>query len=325
MAYFSVRYDLRCPPEADASRGELYRAALEQAAYADASGLDAVVLSEHHGVADGYLPSPLTMAAAVAARTDRIAITVAALLVPLHDPIRLAEDTAVLDHLGGGRMSYVAGLGYRREEYDQLGVDWSRRGAIMESHLRTLLRAWTGEPFDHDGRRVRVTPSPATDPHPMLLYGGGSPAAARRAARFGLGFFPQHADQDLARLYHEECDRHGHDGFVISPPSETGTFVCAEDPDRFWAEHGDRLLYEARSYASWQGDAGSAVLDTSATVDDMRESAVYRVCTPDELAAHVRDTGEPVTLHPLIGGLDPAVGWRSLELVAEEVIPAVRR
>lgn len=327
MAVFVVRYDLRRPSFAETPMDELYRVALEQAGYADEHGLDAVVLSEHHGVDDGYLPSPITLAAAVAARTRRIPITIAALIVPLYDPLRLAEDIAVLDHISGGRVSYVAGLGYRPEEYEQLGVDWSRRGEIMEEHLTTLLRAWTGEPFEHAGRRVRVTPRPLSDPHPLLMYGGGSTAAARRAARFGLGFFPQHADPELADVYRDELDRHGHDGgFVMTPPDRTGTYLCADDPDRFWAEHGEHLLHEARSYTSWQQGSRSAVLDTSRTVEEMREAGIYRVCTPDELVAEVRAAGDgaTVTSHPLIGGLPPEVGWRNLELLAEQVMPAVR-
>src|SRR5205809_2550584 len=99
MTTFAARYDLRRPAFASTPRDELYRAALEQAAYCDAHGFDTLALSEHHGVDDGYLPSPLVVAAAFAMRTSRIPIVIAALLAPLYDPLRLAEDTAVLDHL----------------------------------------------------------------------------------------------------------------------------------------------------------------------------------------------------------------------------------
>ena len=84
-------------------------------------GSDLVVLSDNHGTDDGFCPSPLVVAAAMAGRTSSIGINVAALLVPLHDPLRLAEDIAVLDLLCGGRVSIVAGLGYRPEEYEMLG------------------------------------------------------------------------------------------------------------------------------------------------------------------------------------------------------------
>src|SRR5690606_11944866 len=104
---FLPRWDLRCPDFTGWSRADLYRVALEQIAFVDQHGFDAAVLSEHHGVDDGYLPSPLAMAAAVAARTERVGIIIAALLVPLHDPVRLAEDLATVQVLSGGRLSAV--------------------------------------------------------------------------------------------------------------------------------------------------------------------------------------------------------------------------
>ena len=96
MPMVAVRYDLRRPSFA-ASHPDLYRTALDQCVWADEVGLDTVVLSEHHGTDDGYLPSPLVFAAAVAGRTERIGITIAALLVPLHDPLAMAEDLAGKD------------------------------------------------------------------------------------------------------------------------------------------------------------------------------------------------------------------------------------
>src|SRR5437764_10452970 len=164
MIRFVARYDLRRPPFASTPRDALCAAALDQAAYCDAHGFDTLVLSEHHGVADGYLPSPLVAAAAMAARTSRIRITIAALLVPLHDPLRLAEDTAVLDHLSGGRVGYVFGLGYRPEEYAMFDRAWKGRGQAIERAIEALLQAWTGEPFQYQGRTVRVTPPPSTTP-----------------------------------------------------------------------------------------------------------------------------------------------------------------
>lgn len=325
--HVALRYDLRCPDGlATVPREQLYRTFLDQARYADAHGVDSLVLSEHHDVDDGYLPSPIPLAAATAACTERIPVIVAALLVPLYDPVRLAEDLAVTDLLSGGRVSYVCGLGYRPEEYQHAGVDWAARGQRMEEHLRVLRRAWTGEPFEHAGRTVRVRPRPATAGGVPLLYGGGSPAAARRAARMGMLLYPQHADPELARIYHQERERVGNGrGYVIEPPSRTGTYTVAEDPDRFWAQHGRHLLYEATAYARWQSGQPSAVLDTSTTIEQMRAAGVYRVLTPDEMVAEVRSgAADVLTFHPLIGGLDPSVSWECLRLLVEDVLPRVR-
>src|SRR5207249_1422285 len=128
MTMIGLRYDLRVPSFCSVTHAELYAACLEQCAWADRLGLDFVVLSEHHGVDDGYLPAPLTLAAAIAGRTKSIRINVAAVLVPLHDPVRLAEQLAVLDLASGSRVGLIAGLGYRREEFVMAGVDRAERG-----------------------------------------------------------------------------------------------------------------------------------------------------------------------------------------------------
>ena len=98
------------------------------------------ILCEHHGMSDGYLPSPLILAGAMSARTTTLPIMVAAVVLPLYHPVRLAEDMVVIDILSRGRVSYVAAIGYRPEEYEMLGVDFHRRGAIAEEKLGVLLR-----------------------------------------------------------------------------------------------------------------------------------------------------------------------------------------
>src|SRR4051795_10807116 len=238
MAAFVSRFDFRAPGADRRARQELYSRAMDQAAYLDEHGHDALLVSEHHASDDGYLPSPLVVAAALVARTRTVPITVSALLVNFYQPVKLAEDVAVLDHLSAGRVSYTIGLGYRPEEYALFGRDWESRGADIEARIELLLALWRGEKADHDGRRVRLAPLPFSDPHPFLFYGGGSRAAARRAARLGLGFQPNVADKTLRDLYNEEHGSHGREpGFVLLPPPGPGTVFCADDPDRFWAEY----------------------------------------------------------------------------------------
>jgi alkanesulfonate monooxygenase SsuD/methylene tetrahydromethanopterin reductase-like flavin-dependent oxidoreductase (luciferase family) len=326
MAMFVARYDLRCPEISPASRHELYRTALDQAAWCEAHGFGALVLSEHHAVDDGYLPSPIVMASAFAARTSTIPITISALLAPLYDPLRLAEDIAVLDHASGGRVSYVMGLGYREEEYEMMARPWQGRGQLVEDVLTTLLTAWKGEPFEHGGRTVRVTPTPLSQPHPFIFYGGGTKVAARRAARLGLSFSPMVTDPSIQQAYLDACEAEGRPpGMVLAPPAGPGTVFCAEDPDAFWEQAGPHLLYEAREYHSWQKGVTSAVHDASETVEEMRAAGVYVVWTPDELVERAR-SGElaAVTTHPLCGGMPPDLSWQSLRLLGETVIPALR-
>ncbi|WP_141014432.1 LLM class flavin-dependent oxidoreductase [Nocardioides sambongensis] len=326
MVHTAVRYDFRAPGATPAQRQEIYARALQQATYVDRHGHDALMLSEHHASDDGYLPSPLVVAGAMVAATSRIPITVSALLVNFYEPLRLAEDIAVLDHLSGGRVGYTFGLGYRPEEYAMYGRDWSSRGRDVEDRIATLLRAWTGEEFEHEGRRVRVLPTPYSQPHPFLLYGGGSAAAARRAARLGLNFQPQHGDPALKETYQSACRAAGREpGLVLRAPSSGPAYVfCADDPDAFWERYGAHLLADALAYQEWHGEAASYVVDTSRTVEEMRAAGTYLVATAEEVVQRCR-SGEIrlITSHPACGGLPAEPSWESLRLISETVLPAV--
>jgi alkanesulfonate monooxygenase SsuD/methylene tetrahydromethanopterin reductase-like flavin-dependent oxidoreductase (luciferase family) len=151
--------------------------------WADANGFDECMLSEHHGTEDGYLPSPLVYAAAVAGRTENMRIRISALVLPLHDPLRVAEDAAVLDHLSTGRFDLVVVAGFRGPEFDQFARSLKTRGKALEEGVEVLRKAWTGEAFDYQGRTVRVTPRPWQTQGPAILLGGASATAAKRAAR----------------------------------------------------------------------------------------------------------------------------------------------
>jgi alkanesulfonate monooxygenase SsuD/methylene tetrahydromethanopterin reductase-like flavin-dependent oxidoreductase (luciferase family) len=324
---FLLRFDMRMSDEhVDATA--LYGAALEMAAWAEREGALMTVVSEHHGSDDGYLPSPLILASAMAARTTTLGIQVAALVVPLHDPIRLAEDMAVLDVLSGGRVSYVCAVGYRAEEYAMFDRSLKGRGKRMEQSIETLRRAWTGEPFEYEGRPVRVTPRPVTPGGPALLMGGNSAVTVRRAARFGMSYISQGSgDPALAQIYQEECERVGNPpGMCIIPqPGMVTSAFVAEDPDRAWSQLGPYLLHDARMYASWLGDDNPSITKSkTGSVDGLRaEQGAYRIFTPDEAIASAREFGM-LQLQPLCGGIPPELAWKSLELLGSKVLPALR-
>lgn len=326
MATYVLRYDLRAPAWGPATHAELYAACLEQCAWADDKGFSMAVISEHHGVAeDGYMSSPLVVAAAIAGRTRALPISIQALLVPLHDPLRLAEDLAALDLMSGGRSSFTAGLGYRDEEFEMFGVDRRRRAPILEETVEVLRRAWTGEPFEHRGRTVRVTPRPLSQPHPLMFIGGSVPVSARRAARMRLPFWAAVGDPLLAEVYRAECAAVGYgEGFAVIPEGVAGFVHVTEDPERAWADIAPHALHEARSYASWQhADQRSQVHVEADDLDALKASGVYRVVTPDECVELARGMGPmgALVLHPLMGGMSPELGWASLELFAAKVAP----
>jgi alkanesulfonate monooxygenase SsuD/methylene tetrahydromethanopterin reductase-like flavin-dependent oxidoreductase (luciferase family) len=317
-----LRFDLRVPPFARTAHAEQYAACLDMCEWADAKGFDVVAISEHHGVEDGYISSPVTLAAAIAARTKRLAINIAAVLVPLHDPIRLAEQLATAALVAGGRLSFVAGLGYRHEEFEMAGVDRGARGRLFDEYVGVLRQAWTGEPFTWRGRVVRVTPAPA--PPPPVLVGGSTPKAARRAARLGCGFFPALGDPELARVYREACAAEGFDGGFVVLPGGPGFVHVTRDPEGDWRRIAPHALYDARTYRDWQTPGQrSAVHVDAASEEDVRRSGVYRVVTPEECVAIAEQHGR-VILHPLMGGIDPEFAWASLRLFADEVLPRIR-
>lgn len=331
MVFVVTRFDFRAPGAGPEQRRDRYRAALDMARYAEESGHDAVNLSEHHSSEDGYLPSPLIAASAVAAVTSRIPITVWALIAPLYDPVRLAEDISVLDHIAAGRVSYTFGLGYRPLEYALHSKEWKNRGARLGAQLETMLAAWRGDPVGDDpsdgSPRGSATPRPFSDPHPLVFLGGGG-AAARRAGRLGMHYQPQLDDPALTELYRAECRAHGHEpGFVVAPIPGPATVFCAEDPDGFWDRYGHHLLADAEAYRAWQTGPGrsSFVHSDARSTEDLRAEGVYLVATPEELVGRVRG-GELglIANHPLCGGIPIEAGWESLRLLGEEVLPAVR-
>jgi alkanesulfonate monooxygenase SsuD/methylene tetrahydromethanopterin reductase-like flavin-dependent oxidoreductase (luciferase family) len=326
MAMTVLRFDMRAPSFSPAAPSELYAAALDMCAFADESAFTTIGLSEHHASPDGFLPSPLVMAGLVAGRTRRIGISIGALLVPLYDPVRVAEDLAVLDLASGGRVSVIAGIGYRPEEYAAFGKSFEDRGRLFDECLEMILTGLREGRVERGGASIPVTPRAATRPNPLVMVGGSTAAAARRAARLGLPFAPPIADPALFALYEEECRRHGVRGFVVSPGEPSGTFV-SEDPEATWKEIGPFVLHDALTYDGWQRPGQRAYAHARGrTVDELRAEGKYRVLTPEDCLAYAEEAeekGERAAFHfpPLVGGTPPEVGWKSLRLFVEKVMP----
>lgn len=318
-----LRFDMRYPTNSATPVDAFYAAAIDMSHWADQHDFNAIGFSEHHNTDDGYLPSPLAMAAAVSSVTERAMLAVSALLIPLHDPLRLAEDIAVVDILSRGRLVVTAGLGYRPQEYAAMGKSWDERGRLLDEGLSTLLAAWRAEPFEFNGSTVQVLPKPYSQPHPLLCVGGNSRAAARRAARFGLPFSPAIDDPALAEYYYSEAEKLGFKSpYVVFPQYPSTTFI-AEDPERAWHTLGPYMLYDALAYGNWRHPSRRAYAESLATdCESLKAEGKYRILTPDEAIVVARETG---SLHfaPLVGGTPPELGWESLELLAAKVLPAL--
>ena len=323
MRSIVLRFDMRSAPFCPDPGAGRYRACVEMAAMADRLPVDVIGLSEHHVSPDGYLSSPLILASQIAGRTKRVMISVSALLVPLHDPLRLAEDIAVLDLLSQGRFNATAGLGYRELEYRALGADWERRGQVFDEKLETILAAWRGEPFQYRNQQLQLNPVPERPAYQLLCIGGNSLVAARRAARLGLVFSPAIDDPALADCYYSACAARGFKrGFVVMP-REPATVILADEPERAWQTLGPYLLFDAEAYGEWRHPNRRAYAESFAgSLEELRAEGKYRILTPAQALQQLEHTAS-LHLAPLCGGIPLEAAWRCMQLFAEEVVPAL--
>src|SRR5690242_5994502 len=166
---------------------------IAEAQLAEASGFDSCFFGEHHQDRDGFLPSPLIVATAVAARTTRLRVGTSVILLPLHHPVRVAEDVITLDLVSKGRVILGVGIGYQPSDFGAFSVDFEDRAGRFEESIEILRLAWAGEPFSFRGKHysledVQVLPRPYQKDGPPLWIGASIDAAARRAGRIADGF-----------------------------------------------------------------------------------------------------------------------------------------
>ncbi|MGH2850416.1 MAG: LLM class flavin-dependent oxidoreductase [Solirubrobacteraceae bacterium] len=177
----------------------VYDAALAQVVEAERQGYEWVNLTEHHVAADGYLPAVMPLLAAFAAVTSTIRLSTGMLILTLHNPIRIAEEAAVVDILSHGRLTLGVAAGYREIEFQAMEVDYATRGRRFVESIELLERAWTGEPFSYEGEIFKVSeivvrPRPIQRPGIPLWLGGTTPVALRRAVRHRSPCFPGATD-----------------------------------------------------------------------------------------------------------------------------------
>ena len=190
-----VSYDFRNPPDSGFSDQHLYTEVLEQVKWLDDIGADLVWFTEHHFVDDGYLPSWVPVAAAMASVTKHVRFGTDICLMPFNHPIRLAEDLAVLDNLSGGRVDLGIGMGYAPHEFKGFGLPVARRVSLMDEGIEVLQRCFTGERFSYSGKRYQFEDVKITQ---VMFRKGGHHfdrrhvrAGALRAARYNTNFLPQ--------------------------------------------------------------------------------------------------------------------------------------
>ena len=321
--FFGLRFDFRNPALAQTSTADRYDAALAMAEWADRLGCVSIAVSEHHGSPDGYLPSPLPMLAAMAARTSTVRFMVAALIAPFYDTLRLAEDLIVLDNLSRGRVDLIVANGYVHEEFEMLGVPREERVQRVIETVDALRGAFSGAPFEYRGRTVHLTPAPFRAGGPSISLGGSTEKAARRAARIADGFVP--SDPSVWEYYRDEVMGLGRPDPGPCLTGDTTVVAFAEDAEDGWARMAPFFLHEMNAYGTWQAQDGLPNPYRSvADVEELRTTGRYRVVTPSEFVAE--QSGNPfpfAMLHPMCGGMPPELAWSSLRLFEEQVLSAL--
>jgi probable F420-dependent oxidoreductase len=332
---FGLWYDFRNPEKWRQPADRLYREILDQIAWGENNGFDDVWLSEHHFIDDGYLPSILPVAAAIAARTERIRIASGVLLMPFHNPIRLAEDIATVDVISGGRFELGVGIGFKAEEFEGFGVSSKERGKRTDQSLEILQRALAGETVSFrseffDFQNVKVTPAPIQKPHPPIWLGGFTPAALRRAVRFGDGFTVPGANREVYDSYVAGLRKENRPTDNIRFASGFWCLIVSDDPEKTFAEAADHIIYQANDYSLWLSAAGLEPLAPHlSNREDLRKSGLLQVVDPDTAIGLIRNFSDAVPLThfyswTLPPGLPPRWAQAHLELFASKVIPAFR-
>jgi alkanesulfonate monooxygenase SsuD/methylene tetrahydromethanopterin reductase-like flavin-dependent oxidoreductase (luciferase family) len=324
--------DLRNPPGWRRPWQEHYARTLERIAWAERLGIGSIWLTEHHLFEDGYLPQPLTFAAAVAARTTRARIGTAVLLAPLRPALQIAEEAAVVDLVSGGRLELGLGAGYRIPEFQAFGADPESRFAALYERVREVRRLW-GE--------GRCTPPPLQDPVPLWL-GVMTPRGARMAGRLGTGLL--WLDERLLEPYREGLAEGGHDP-GSGRMSGLANVILADDPEEARARIQPHLAYQRESYARYgaegrEPEARAALPPTLAGGGHPRRARReppaharpprLHVLSPDEAVPLLRAWLEPlpvahVFLWDSIAGMPDDLADRHVELVATTLVAALRR
>ena len=166
---------------------------IAEAQLAEEAGFDSCFFGEHHQDKDGFLPSPLIMATAVAARTQTLRVGTSVILLPLHHPVKVAEDVVTLDIVSKGRITLGVGIGYQAADFDAFDIPIEERVGRLEEGVEIIRRCWKGEPFSYYGNHYRldnvhIRPAPYQKPGPPLWIGSSVRPGARRAGALADGF-----------------------------------------------------------------------------------------------------------------------------------------
>jgi alkanesulfonate monooxygenase SsuD/methylene tetrahydromethanopterin reductase-like flavin-dependent oxidoreductase (luciferase family) len=320
---------------------EVYTNELRAIREAEALGYDTIWLTEHHFSDDGYSPSVLPIAGAIAAQTERVRIGTFLVLLPLNNAIRLAEDVATLDVMSNGRIDLGVGQGYAVHEYAAYGISRKERYSRFIEGLDVLRGLWTQPSFSYRGKHyqiddARLMPRPVQSPHPPLWIGARGAKGIARAGRLGAHLLGL-GSPEMQSLYDAALVEHGHDPKTKNAVQLHWVHV-ARTTDEAWANAGPHFHHVLETYGRWAGEAGD--FEGDALIAKVPPAAELRTTskpllfpptfgTPDEVAAALnRSMANVRTTHLCLAmylpGMDPKLAHASMELFAREVAPRLR-
>jgi alkanesulfonate monooxygenase SsuD/methylene tetrahydromethanopterin reductase-like flavin-dependent oxidoreductase (luciferase family) len=332
------------------SEPAVYRSGLEQMLAAEPLGYHSVWIAEHHFNDYGLCPAPPVLASFVAARTTTLRLGMGVSLLPLHHPVDLAEELAVLDVVSGGRLDVGIGRGGTLQDYETFQSDRGDSRARVEEGVALMQQAWAGTPFDFAGRfhsasRLHVRPRPVQRPHPPLFIAANSEDSVLSAARLGLPtlssfFVPVEELQRRHRLYRELSLAAGRPEADVEALERQGwgmrvVHVAPDHEEALRATEAPFMGYQRKmSVLRSEATGGTVPASFDRSLLRLRPFRDYLddgwalIGTPSEvrdgLQKYLDATGyQHVLLLMALPGLDTALALRSMRLFAEQVAPTM--
>ena len=211
-------------PPSGANMGRVIDDIVAEAQAAEASGWDGCFITEHHQQEDGYLPNPLLLAGLVGMKTERIKVGTCVLLMPMHHPVHVAEDCAVIDQATKGRLVLSIGVGYQPHDFDAFGISVTERAPRTEEAVEIIRKSWAGERFSFDGKHFQykdtlITPGPSQQPGPPIWMASWTPVGLRRAGRLADGWIADPVQslsviKDYATRYRAAAEKAGRKPYI---------------------------------------------------------------------------------------------------------------
>ena len=327
---FGLWYDFRNPPKWKQDNTKLYHECFEQMVRAEESGFDDIWLSEHHFLEDCYSPSMLAIGCAIAVKTKKIRIGTSVLLLPLHDPVRVAEDAATLDVISGGRLELGLGVGYKIEELKAWGIEPKTRGRRMEEGIEIIQKLFSGERFSFEGdfhkyEDIQLRPMPVQK-NPRLWIAGFSNVAVKRAARVGAGYIAVGPVGPFTQVYRDELARQGKNPEDFEVAAGYAWLHVSENPEKRWKEAVEHLAYQQNEYGKWFKAAGmDFIKPVEATKASVEKNDCY-IVSPDQAVEMIKKYVEATGSNRFYTwavppGLNPRWSDEHIELMSDKVIP----